>query len=172
MAAGRVHLLMLVMIIPIVLVFSGLFILIWDYKALASGLPFLVKYFIPVTLTGIAAHELLHGIGWSLFVKDGFKSIKFGFNWKFLAPYCHCRQPLKARHYRIGTALPLLVTGILPSLFAIGSGNSALLFFGTIFTWVAGGDIITLFMMRNLGNDSYVYDHPDKMGFYVKLNHE
>ena len=172
MDAGRVHLIIMVMIIPILLVFSGPFILIWDYKALVSGLILLVKYFIPVIFIGIAVHELLHGIGWSLFVENGFNSIKFGFNWKFLAPYCHCRKPLKARHYKIGTALPLLVMGILPSLFAIGSGNSSPLLFGIIFTWAAGGDIISLFMMRNLDNDCYVCDHPDKMGFYVKLNHE
>ncbi len=54
-------------------------------------------------LLSIAAHELLHGLGWSRYAKNGWKSIKFGVNWKFFTPYCHCNEPLQLNHYRIGS---------------------------------------------------------------------
>ena len=95
------------------------------------------------------------------------KSIKFGFKWKFLTPYCHCKEPLKLQHYRIGVAMPLLILGILPSIIAIIIGSGALLTFGIIFSWAAGGDIIALFMLRKLDNNLYVSDHPTEMGFYI-----
>jgi hypothetical protein len=47
-------------------------------------------------------------------------------------------------------------------------GNGLLLAFGIFFTWAAGGDIIALFMLVRIKKDSLVYDHPDKMGFYIE----
>jgi hypothetical protein len=32
---------------------------------------------------GIILHELIHGITWAKYTKDGFKSIRFGVLWKF-----------------------------------------------------------------------------------------
>ncbi|MFO7923994.1 MAG: DUF3267 domain-containing protein [Bacteroidales bacterium] len=153
---------------PVLLLYLVPFILIWDTETLVSDILLYIEYSIPVIPAGIIMHELLHGAGWSLFTQKGFKSVKFGFNWKFLAPYCHCREPLKVKHYITGTLMPLVILGVLPALLAIALGNGALLIFGIIFTWTAGGDIISLFMLRNLESDSYVFDHPDKMGFYTR----
>jgi hypothetical protein len=169
MGTGLVHLYMLPMIIPILLVFSGPFILIWDLEELRTGIKLILHYFLPVLLIGVAVHELLHGISWSLFASKGIKSIKFGIHWKFLAPYCHCTEPLKVKHYITGAAMPLLILGILPSVSAIVFGNGALLVFGILFTWAAGGDIISIFMLRKLDKNSFVSDHPDKMGFYKEV---
>lgn len=168
MGAGRAHLYILFMAPPVLLLYLVPFILIWDTETLVSDILLYIEYSIPVIPAGIIMHELLHGAGWSLFTQKGFKSVKFGFNWKFLAPYCHCREPLKVKHYITGTLMPLVILGVLPALLAIGLGNGALLIFGIIFTWTAGGDIISLFMLRNLESDSYVFDHPDKMGFYTR----
>lgn len=167
-ASGPAHLYILGMIIPVILVYAGSFIFFWGYDALRSGIVFFVDNFIAVIIAGVIMHELLHGIGWSLYLHNGFKSIKFGFNWKFLSPYCHCREPLRVWHYMVGAATPLIVLGVLPAFIAILAGNSSVLFFGIIFTWVAGGDIISLFMLSKLDKDIYVYDHPDKLGFYTR----
>ena len=169
MEMGRAHFYIFLMIIPVLLISLLPFILIWGNQAAKSGWEPFYNHFIPVILTGIFFHELLHGIGWSFFVPKGMKSIKFGINWKFLAPYCHCKVPLKVRHYKIGGAMPLLILGIFPVIFALLFGNAAVLFFGILFIWGAGGDIIVLFMLQKLDNDSYIYDHPDKMGFYRKI---
>jgi hypothetical protein len=168
MELNRVHFYVLFMIIPVLMVYLIPFLMIWDYQAFKTGWEPFYNYLIPVLLAGIVMHELLHGISWSIFVPGGMRSIRFGIHWKLLAPYCHCNAPMKVRHYKTGTAMPLVILGILPAIYAIGFGNSTLLFFGILFTWAAGGDIISLFMLRRLDNDSYVYDHPHKMGFFIK----
>jgi hypothetical protein len=165
---GRLHLYSLLMLFPLLLVTLVPFLLIWDTQLLIAGWEPFYNYFIPVLLSGIVMHELLHGIGWSFFLPGGIRSVKFGINWKFLAPYCHCKLPLKAMHYMIGTALPLVILGILPVLAGIGTGDSPFLFFGILFTLGSGGDIISLFMLIKLDKGSLIYDHPDKPGFCVK----
>jgi hypothetical protein len=111
-------------------------------------------------------HELLHGFTWGIFATKGMKSIKFGVKWKYLTPYCHCKEPLRVKHYKMGGAMPLLIMGIIPSIVAIIVGNGFLLSFGIFFSWAAGGDIIVLYMMRKLDSNCYVSDRPTKMGFY------
>jgi hypothetical protein len=45
----------------------------------------LVGFIVLIALTiGIILHELIHGITWAKYTKDGFKSIRFGVLWKFL----------------------------------------------------------------------------------------
>jgi hypothetical protein len=87
-----------------------------------------------------------------------------------LTPYCHCKEPLKVKHYKIGGAMPLIILGIIPSLIGISIGHGGILSFGLFFSWAAGGDIIALYMLRNLDNSIYVSDHPDKMGFIREMN--
>jgi len=60
--------------------------------------------------------------------------------------------------------------GIVPSLIGLIIGHGGILSFGIFFTWVAGGDIIALYMLQKLDNNIYVTDHPDKMGFIREIN--
>jgi hypothetical protein len=167
MGIGKANLIALFLMVPILIILLSPFILIWSYETFEISRKAFISYFVPLILIGIFVHELLHGISWAFYASKGMKSIKFGFKWKFLTPYCHCKEPLKIKHYRIGAAMPLLILGILPSIIAIVIGNGALLTFGIIFSWAAGGDIIALFMLRKLDKDTYVSDHPHKMGFYI-----
>lgn len=172
MSFGKVNLYAFLLIIPITIVLLVPFILIWDYEIFESGRESFMDFFIPLIVGGIIIHELLHGVTWGIFAPKGMKSIKFGFKWKYLTPYCHCKEALRVKHYKIGSAMPLIVLGILPSIFAIIIGNGAILSFGIFFVWAASGDIIALFMLRKLDSDSYIFDHPDKMGFYKEINLE
>jgi len=164
---GKVNLWVFIMIFPILLLFLLPFLLIWNFELLGLGRVILIKYGFIIVLLGIVLHELLHGITWALFATKGFKSIRFGINWKWLAPYCHCKEPLKAKYYAIGGLMPLVVMGIIPVIIALVSGNAALLVFGIIFTWAAGGDIISVYMLRKFNRNCLVFDHPDKIGFYT-----
>ena len=168
MEPGRLHLWVFIMIFPLLLLTILPFLLVWDKQLLILGWEPFYDIFIPVILAGIIMHEVLHGLGWSFFLSNGMKSVKFGINWKFLAPYCHCKSPMKAIHFGVGAALPLVILGILPVLAGIAMGKSSFLFFGILFTWGAGGDIISIFMLFKLDNGCIVYDHPDKPGFYIK----
>ena len=165
LSVGKINLYALVMIIPITAIYLIPFVLIWDYETFNTGRKEFMGLFIYVFVFGIIIHELLHGITWSLFAKKRFKSIKFGING--LTPYCHCKEPLKVKHYRLGGAMPLLVMGIIPALTGIVIGNGLLLSLGIFFSWTAGGDIIALYMLRKFNKNQLVSDHPEKMGFYV-----
>jgi hypothetical protein len=172
MELGRVHFYGFFMIFPLLLLFLSPFLWIWGLETFKAGWEPFYTYLLPVLLAGVVIHELLHGVTWSFFVPGGMRSIRFGIHWKLLAPYCHCKAPIKVLHYKLGSVMPLFILGILPAFIGIIIGNSMLLLFGILFSWAACGDIISLFMLRSLANHSYVYDHPLKMGFYRKAGEE
>ncbi|MDA3952242.1 MAG: DUF3267 domain-containing protein [Bacteroidales bacterium] len=168
LSIGKVNFYSLLMIIPITVILLIPFILIWDYETFVIGRKEFMRFFLYALIFGIIIHELLHGITWALFTKGGFKSIKFGING--ITPYCHCKEPLKVKHYVLGGIMPLIIMGIIPSIIGTLLGNGLYLSFGIFFTWTAGGDIISLFMLRKLESEALVSDHPNKMGFYIEIN--
>lgn len=165
MGFGKVNLISILIMIPLTALIVSPFILIWDYETLKTGKEILNDDILLYLIGGIVIHELLHGLTWGYFASSGFKSIKFGVKWKYLTPYCHCKEPLKVKHYKIGGAMPLVIMGIIPSIIGIIIGHGGVLTFGIIFTWAAGGDIIALFMLRRFDNEVYVSDHPSKIGY-------
>ena len=170
MGMGKVNLIALLLIIPITAVILYPFVLIWDYDTFKIGKEMFDDYFLYILIGGIIIHELLHGLTWGHFASNGLKSIKFGVKWKFLTPYCHCKEPLKVKHYKIGGAMPLIIMGIIPSIIGLIVGHGGILAFGIFFTWAAGGDMIALYMLRKLDNEIYVSDHPEKMGFIREID--
>ncbi len=162
---GKANLYSLLMIIPMTAIYLVPYILIWDFHSFETGRKEFMNLFIYILIGGIIIHEFLHGITWAVFAKKGFRSIKFGLNG--ITPYCHCKEPLKVKHYKLGGAMPLIVMGIIPSILGLIIGNGLYLSFGIFFSWTAGGDIISLFMLRKFSNNKFVSDHPDKLGFYI-----
>jgi len=171
MGMGKANLIGLLFAIPILAVILFPFLLIWGYETLTAGMKDLDVYLVYIFVGGIIIHELLHGLTWGYFAPNGLKSIKFGVEWKFLTPYCHCKEPLKVKHYKIGAAMPLIM-GIIPSIIGLIIGHGGVMFLGILFTGAAGGDMTALYMMQNLDNDTYVSDHPDKMGFIREIEPE
>lgn len=164
----KANIVALILIVPITLLYGVPYYLLWgenilDHLRSVSLAMFLIS--IPV---GIVVHELLHGITWSFFARDGLRSIKFGIKWEFLTPYCHCREPLKVWHYVVGGIMPLLFMGIIPAVYAIITGNSLIMLIGTFFTWAAGGDIQAIWMLRKHRSDQWISDHPEELGFIVE----
>lgn len=167
MGFGTANLLAVILAIPILAINLIPFVLIWDYDTFKTGKDIFMDYFLIIIAGGIIIHELLHGLTWGYFAANGMKSIKFGIKW--LTPYCHCKEPLKVKHYKIGGAMPLIIMGIIPSIIGLIIGHGLILTFGIFFTWAAGGDIIALYMLRKLDNNIYVSDHPEKMGFIREI---
>ena len=166
----------LLIIVPIVLVFGIPYYLIWhptlDIKNLLDGLgPLGVSLgfvlFFGIFLLGVVVHELIHGITWARYTKDGFKSIKFGVIWKMLTPYCHCKEPLTVRQYIIGAIAPAIILGFIPSIIAIIIGNLGLLIFGMFFTLAAAGDFLIINLIRKDNKNDLVQDHPSEAGCYI-----
>lgn len=159
----------LLLAIPIVIIALVPYILIWGFDYwYNTKTEFFSSNFIIILIVGIVIHELLHGLIWGYFAEKGYKSIKYGISWKVLTPYCHCKEPLKVKHYRIGGIMPLIVLGILPLIVAFAIGDKTFLSIGVFFTIAAGGDIMAIYMLRNLDKETYISDHPRKMGFYVE----
>lgn len=166
----------LLLIIPVIILFGLPYYFLWlsnmDFQSilkslnpkslvLNGGLIFIVL------VLGIVIHELLHGITWSFFAKNGFKSMKFGVFWIMLTPYCHCKEPLTVKHYIIGAITPAIVLGFIPSIIAIVSGTGWMLLFGVFFTVAAGGDFLIINLVRNEDWNDYVQDHPTEAGCYI-----
>ena len=115
-------------------------------------------------------HELIHGITWSIFAKNHFHSIDFGFIWSSFSPYCTCSEPLEKWQYLLGTAMPTLVLGGGAAVVSVMT-NQLLLFILAEFMIISGGGdflIILKSMLYHTDKQESVYcDHPYECGFVV-----
>jgi hypothetical protein len=139
----------------------------WGWEQLRGGFR---HGFLVVTLVfvlGTLTHEFIHGLAWSFFGRMPLRRIQFGFQWKTLTPYAHPREPLTVAAYRWGTIMPLLLLGLLPCGTSLVTGNGDLFAFGFLFTLLAGGDLAVLWLLRNVGADCLVEDHPTNAGCLV-----
>jgi hypothetical protein len=166
---GRVN----VMAIPIALgalaIAGTPFILLHGWNALAqSARQFLhPAVALPVLVGGIVLHELIHGAAWAFYGGKPLTAIRFGINWRALAPFAHCPEPLQAGAYRLGAAAPGILLGILPAAIATLIGPSWLFITGLLFTVAAAGDILVLWIIRHVPSDFLVQDHPTRAGCIV-----
>jgi hypothetical protein len=162
---------------PTILVFGLPYYFIWSgsidfLKNLVNNVSFFefIRYFLPnfgVLIAGIITHELIHGIFFAKYASNGWKSVKFGIIWKYLAPYCNCKELLKVRHYIIAVIMPTIILGLIPCFISLISGDFALLKFGILFTLCGGGDILIIWSLRNENKEDLMLDHPTKIGCYV-----
>jgi Putative zincin peptidase len=115
----------------------------------------------------VVAHEAFHAVGWIVFGGVPISEMRFGIDRKTLSPYAHARTPMMARGYRIGAALPGIVTGILPTVIGTLMGNGWLAFLGAFMVAGAVGDLLVLWAIRNVPSEARVVDHPKNAGCYV-----
>jgi hypothetical protein len=115
-------------------------------------------------------HELIHGITWSIFAKNHFHSIDFGFIWSSFSPYCTCSEPLEKWQYLLGTAMPTLVLGGGAAVVSVMT-NQLLLFILAEFMIISGGGdfliILKSMLYRTDKQESVYCDHPYECGFVV-----
>ncbi|MGF1504127.1 MAG: DUF3267 domain-containing protein [Anaerolineae bacterium] len=118
-----------------------------------------------VFIASIVVHELLHAAGWIAFGGVSFDKMKFGF--KSLTPYAHSQAPMPAGGYRIGTALPGLALGLVPLLVSLLIGSGVLAVYGAVMLAAASGDLMVLWMLRDVPGKVLVQDHPSEVGSQV-----
>lgn len=168
---GKANLYSMLFIIPVLVIFYLPFLLVWHESVTLESYHQIIRekgfLFFGLLILGVLLHELIHGITWAIYCKKGFKSIQYGIIWKALTPYCHCREVLAINEYRLGTIMPGIVLGFIPALAGILTGNNMSLILGIIFTVAAGGDFIFIWLLKKEPKDSYVLDHPDKVGCIV-----
>ncbi len=140
-------------------------VLRWGFSAGFNARDYLLGFLAFVIL--IVAHEATHAVGWILFAAVSAKDIRFGFAWKTLSPYAHSTVAMRAGGYRVGVVLPLIITGILPTLIGTVTNMGWLTVVGAILVSGAVGDLIVLWVIRAVPNTALVIDHPENAGCYV-----
>lgn len=119
------------------------------------------------TLFLIVAHEIVHAAGWIIFGRVPPGKIKFGIMWKTGSPYAHAEVPMRAWGYRIGAILPLFITGLLPVALGTAVNQAWLTVAGAILVSGAVGDLVVLWVIREIPADALVIDHPSNAGCFV-----
>ncbi|MGG5368476.1 DUF3267 domain-containing protein [Enterococcus sp. AZ196] len=148
----------------IVLVVVGYF---WRWGADATPLWEINLFlFISLFFLSIPIHELIHGLAWSYYTKNKMKSITFGFNVKELMPYCHCKEALEAKAYKIGVLAPVTVLGGGYFLLSLLYPNTELILLSAFNIFMAAGDFLIFWGARSI-HEGLVIDHPELPGFVV-----
>ncbi|MFC1879585.1 DUF3267 domain-containing protein [Chloroflexota bacterium] len=168
----RANIFVILWLPPVLLIIVLPYLLIWGTSSLSrlleptqEGLGALLA----LLLGGTIVRELLHGLTWQIAGKLPRKAIKYSIHWKTLTPYAHCKIPIEIQTYRLGDAMPGLILGLLPAVLALLTGSGWLLAFGVIFTWGAGGDLLIIWLLRNVQPGALIEDHPSEAGCYVVL---
>ncbi len=63
-----------------------------------------------------------------------------------------------------GKGLIAILLGIIPALVALITGKGWLLIYGTLFTVLAGGDLLVFWLIRKVRSSELVKDHPERCG--------
>jgi hypothetical protein len=147
--------------LPIALLLAVVYAALWGLDGLFSPLVS-PGFFVALgsLILGIVAHEAIHGLSWAVFGRKPLRSVEFGFQVRTLTPYAHCKEPIPARAYRLGTAMPGVLLGLAPSLFGLLTGSGPAMLFGLFFTFAAGGDALILWLLRGVDPDALVEEHP------------
>lgn len=162
-SAKKLNLIALLVIVPMIGIPCVLFMLRWNLLA-GSGVSIRVSLWTLVAfLIGIVIHELIHGLVWSFFCKDGLHSIHFGFQLKTITPYCHCAQPLNKGGYIAGTLAPAMVLGLMPVLLSLVFPSINLMLFGAMNLAAAVGDFAIVLLLAPQ-QEVLVVDHPTDPG--------
>lgn len=146
----------------------GVIVWLWYWKNFSGDFSMWdIACYLVLFMLCIFIHELLHGVGWVLWTKQGFKSIHLGIMRENATPYCHCKEPLKPEQYLFGCILPFVVLGICFLIPAIITGSQMLLLLSVSNILSAGGDTTIVNMLKKyLGRkDCYITDHPEQCGF-------
>lgn len=164
----KLNTIVLLLTIPLWFIASGTYVWAFGFSSYLMGVRNVldIKIFL-LLFAGIPIHELLHALTWMILQKEGFKNIKFGFNWDSLTPYTHYKEPMVMWKYRWGGAIPGLLMGVFPVLLSFILIKPGLNFVGFLFIWAALGDVISLWMTRKFSNEQIVKDHPSEMGVVI-----
>jgi len=164
----KLSIILLSLIIPFFIGGEKLFDLIWEGepRLLQINIPTWMKY--AVVLIAILLHELIHGLVFARYAASGFKAVKFGASLRMGAIYCHCKDPVKVKHYRQAGIAPLVILGLIPLAFALATGVHWINTFGLLMTVAGFGDLMIWFRLLKFDREMMIRDHPEKLGFIVE----
>lgn len=112
-------------------------------------------------------HEVLHIVAMVLVARVPLSSLRFGMRLSEGVLYVHTDRAMTAAAYRVVLLLPAVVQGILPAAIGTVVGIGWLVLYGYVMIVSAIGDFAVLQLIRPLGTDAIVRDHPAKIGCQV-----
>lgn len=124
-------------------------------------------YFImSLYLMYMVLHELCHGLGYVLFVKDK-SNIKFGAVLEKGVLYAMCQEKLTKKQIMISLLLPLLLLSVLVLPIAIIFKNADLFFLAGLNLIGSIGDIAMLKLISRMPSDIKYIDLDSEIGTYL-----
>jgi len=164
----KLTVILIALIIPFYIGGNLLFNFIWKGEPgpLLLNVPTWSKY--AAVVVAIVLHEVIHGLIFALYAKSGFRAIKFGFSKTMGALYCHCKDPLKVKHYRRAGIAPLIVLGLIPLTFAMIAGVNWIKTFGLLLSIGGFGDLLIWIKLLKFDSNLVIRDHPEKLGFIIE----
>ena len=130
------------------------------FGSIASGESW--KFFVGVLLL-IIIHEGSHMMA-LLISGEKFKSIKFGFSTKWLAPYCHASSMVRLKTYRLFLILPLIVTGPIIILILFFFPTKWLVFLTAMVFAGCTADIWLFLKLRSMDGNLFAQDSASEPG--------
>jgi hypothetical protein len=150
--------------VPLAVLCSALFFYVYSNVTFILSL-WDILIFIGCFIISVALHEILHGLGWSVFCRKGWRSIHIGVIWSKLTPYCCCLEPLPFGPYLFGGLMPLILLGAGTFIAALLTGSLLWFALSILNIFSAGGDIVIALMLLRHKN-ARIVDHPTKCGFW------
>lgn len=116
-----------------------------------------------LSIPSIMLHELIHCLGWKIAGKTA--TVKYGIKLPFTA-YIQFKGKMKTEHFMFGVILPLVITGLIPAIIGLISGNFYIFIYGIIMAPGCGSDVLSFIRcFKYLGRE--VADTHGETGFVV-----
>jgi hypothetical protein len=163
------NVLSLAVMLPLIALVVVPFALVHGWNAAGRSLIWLGEHLllaVAVFVVSVVAHEGLHAAGWLISARVPRSEIEFGM--RHLTPYAHTSATVEAAPYRIGIALPALLLGGLPAVLSWLTGSGVLMLYGALMLSAAAGDILILWLIRDVPASRLMQDHPTRAGCRVR----
>lgn len=117
----------------------------------------------------IILHEAFHLIGFMIFGRVPFKSLKYGVNLELGVAYATTDKPLPNHAMKKALLLPFWTTGVLPTIAGFYINSTVLLLVGACLMAGAIGDFAMYKELRKYPKDAIVQDDPNLPKLYVYI---
>lgn len=146
---------LVLMVISFIIYFIVVKDVVFDNKYFGIELLAMILYF--------GLHEVFHGLGYALFVKDK-KNIKFGAALEKSVFYAMCQEEISKKGIMISLFFPLLFLTIVTGIIAIIFKWHFLLVLSILNLAGAAGDIIMMLFVPKLPEDIHYIDYDNSIG--------
>lgn len=128
--------------------------------------------FIMLMILWMALHELLHGIGFSIFKEVKHKNIKYGIALEKGVFYCMCQQKISKCNILTSLMFPLTFIGIITLVIGLLIRNITLVLLSIVNISGAIGDIAMFISILLMPKNIEYIDFDDNTGFYLISEHD